>query len=69
MGPLYEVPPLPQTPHIERHFAGTEVIRDIVIGMADGLTVPFALTAWLSGAVDSTGIIVTAARLQDQDTQ
>jgi vacuolar iron transporter family protein len=51
---------LPQTLHIERHFAGTEVIRDIVIGMADGLTVPFALAAGLSGAVDSTGIIVTA---------
>jgi vacuolar iron transporter family protein len=50
---------LPQTPHIEHHFAGTEVIRDIVIGMADGLTVPFALAAGLS-AVASTGIIVTA---------
>jgi vacuolar iron transporter family protein len=51
---------LPQTPHVERHFTGTEVIRDIVIGMADGLTVPFALAAGLSGAVASTGIIVTA---------
>jgi len=51
---------LPQTLHIERHFTGTEVIRDIVIGMADGLTVPFALAAGLSGAVASTGIIVTA---------
>ena len=51
---------LPQTPHIEHHFTGTEVIRDIVIGMADGLTVPFALAAGLSGAVASTGIIVTA---------
>ena len=51
---------MPQTPHTERHFTGTEVIRDIVIGMADGLTVPFALAAGLSGAVDSTGIIVTA---------
>jgi VIT1/CCC1 family predicted Fe2+/Mn2+ transporter len=51
---------LPQTPHSEHHFTGTEVIRDIVIGMADGLTVPFALAAGLSGAVDSTGIIVTA---------
>jgi VIT1/CCC1 family predicted Fe2+/Mn2+ transporter len=51
---------LPQTPHTERHFTGTEIIRDIVIGMADGLTVPFALAAGLSGAVASTGIIVTA---------
>ena len=51
---------MPQTPHIEHHFTGTEVIRDIVIGMADGLTVPFALAAGLSGAVASTGIIVTA---------
>jgi vacuolar iron transporter family protein len=59
---LSEVTALPQTPHIERHFAGTEVIRDIVIGMADGLTVPFALAAGLTGAVESTatGIIVTA---------
>jgi VIT1/CCC1 family predicted Fe2+/Mn2+ transporter len=50
---------LPQTPHIEHHFTGTEVIRDIVIGMADGLTVPFALAAGLT-AVATTGIIVTA---------
>jgi VIT1/CCC1 family predicted Fe2+/Mn2+ transporter len=51
---------LPQTPHIEKHFTSGEVVRDIVIGMADGLTVPFALAAGLSGAVVSTGIIVTA---------
>jgi vacuolar iron transporter family protein len=51
---------MPQTSHIERHFTGTATIRDIVIGMSDGLTVPFALTAGLSGAVDTTGIIVTA---------
>ena len=51
---------MPQTPHIERHFTATEVVRDIVIGMSDGLTVPFALAAGLTGAVDSTGIIVTA---------
>src|SRR5438552_9373306 len=51
---------MPQTPHIERHFTGTATVRDIVIGMADGLTVPFALAAGLSGAVDSTRIIVTA---------
>jgi vacuolar iron transporter family protein len=38
---------MPQTLHIERHFTGTEVVRDIVIGMSDGLTVPFALAAGL----------------------
>src|SRR5437588_6672665 len=51
---------MPQTPHIERHFTASNIVRDIVIGMSDGLTVPFALAAGLSGAVASTGIIVTA---------
>ena len=51
---------MPQTPHIERHFTSSEVVRDTVIGMADGLTVPFALAAGLSGAIDQTAIIVTA---------
>src|SRR5512140_1141065 len=51
---------MPQTPHTERHFTGSETVRDIVIGMSDGLTVPFALAAGLSGAIQSTGIIVTA---------
>ena len=51
---------MPQTPHIEKHFTSGLVVRDAVIGMADGLTVPFALAAGLSGAVVSTGIIVTA---------
>jgi VIT1/CCC1 family predicted Fe2+/Mn2+ transporter len=51
---------MPQTPHIEQHFTASETIRDIVIGMSDGLTVPFALAAGLSGAVSSTNIIVTA---------
>ena len=51
---------MPQIPHIKRHFTGTATVRDIVIGMADGLTVPFALAAGLSGAVDTTRIIVTA---------
>ena len=49
-----------QHPHIESHFTSSEVVRDIVIGMSDGLTVPFALAAGLSGAISSTGIIVTA---------
>jgi VIT1/CCC1 family predicted Fe2+/Mn2+ transporter len=51
---------MPQTPHLERHFTGSEIVRDIVIGMSDGLTVPFALAAGLSGAIESTSIIVTA---------
>ena len=46
--------------HSETHFTSTEVVRDIVIGMSDGLTVPFALAAGLSAAVDSSTIIVTA---------
>jgi VIT1/CCC1 family predicted Fe2+/Mn2+ transporter len=49
-----------QTSHIEHHFTAGETVRDIVIGMSDGLTVPFALAAGLSGAVNSTTIIVTA---------
>ena len=51
---------MPQTPHIEKHFTASETVRDIVIGMSDGLTVPFALAAGLSGAVDSTPLIITA---------
>ena len=46
--------------HLEQHFTGSAIVRDLVIGMSDGLTVPFALAAGLSGAVDTTGIIVTA---------
>ncbi|HMI58205.1 MAG TPA: VIT1/CCC1 transporter family protein [Gemmatimonadaceae bacterium] len=51
---------MPQTPHIERHFTAGERVRDVVIGMSDGLTVPFALAAGLSGAVASSRIVVTA---------
>lgn len=51
---------MPATEHAEKHFKGSENIRDIVIGMSDGLTVPFALAAGLSGAVSNTDIIVTA---------
>jgi vacuolar iron transporter family protein len=47
-------------PHPEEHLRSSDLLRDIVIGMSDGLTVPFALAAGLSGAVDSTGIIVIA---------
>lgn len=51
---------MPQTPHIERHFTSSAIVRDVVIGMSDGLTVPFALAAGLTGAVATTEIIVTA---------
>jgi VIT1/CCC1 family predicted Fe2+/Mn2+ transporter len=51
---------MPQTPHIEKHFTSSETVRDIVIGMSDGLTVPFALAAGLSGAVNVSTIIITA---------
>jgi vacuolar iron transporter family protein len=44
----------------EQHFQSSEKVRDFVIGMSDGLTVPFALAAGLSGAVDSTDIVITA---------
>lgn len=46
--------------HSEHHIKSSDTIRDIVIGMSDGLTVPFALAAGLSGAVASSGIVVTA---------
>src|ERR1700704_4259105 len=47
-----------QVPHAESHFMATNFVRDVVIGMADGLTVPFALAAGLSGAVQNTRLIV-----------
>jgi VIT1/CCC1 family predicted Fe2+/Mn2+ transporter len=51
---------MPSVEHVEKHFTATAAVRDIVIGMSDGLTVPFALAAGLTGAVASTGIVVTA---------
>jgi VIT1/CCC1 family predicted Fe2+/Mn2+ transporter len=55
---------MPATPHAEKHFTATETVRDIVIGMADGLTVPFALAAGISGAVatnpHASTLVVTA---------
>jgi VIT1/CCC1 family predicted Fe2+/Mn2+ transporter len=55
---LWPMPPGP--PHEEKHFTQNEVVRDLVIGTADGLTVPFALAAALSGAVAANPLIVTA---------
>jgi vacuolar iron transporter family protein len=51
---------LTQVPHTEAHSQYSHLIRDAVIGLSDGLTVPFALAAGLSGALDSTALIVTA---------
>ena len=45
---------------MEEHLKSSEFISDIVIGMSDGLTVPFALAAGLSGAVDSNSLVITA---------
>ncbi len=54
------LPPPPPGPPMEEHFTASETVRDLVIGMADGLTVPFALAAGLSGAVAANPLIVTA---------
>ena len=51
---------MPPPPHIEKHFTAGELVRDVVIGMSDGLTVPFALAAGLTGAISQTHVIVTA---------
>jgi vacuolar iron transporter family protein len=56
--------PIPVSPappgHQESHFESTALVRDVVIGMSDGLTVPFALAAGLSGAVGSSRLVVLA---------
>jgi VIT1/CCC1 family predicted Fe2+/Mn2+ transporter len=46
--------------HVEKHFSAGEAVRDVVIGMSDGLTVPFALAAGISGAIAASHIVVTA---------
>jgi VIT1/CCC1 family predicted Fe2+/Mn2+ transporter len=55
---------MPATPHTEQHFTAPELVRDVVIGMSDGLTVPFALAAGISGAIASnphaSTLVVTA---------
>ena len=58
------VPPYPHATRsagaCEGHFESTALVRDVVIGMSDGLTVPFALAAGLSGAVNSSHVVVLA---------
>jgi VIT1/CCC1 family predicted Fe2+/Mn2+ transporter len=56
---------MPQTPHIEKHFTASDTIRDIIIGMSDGLTVPFALAAGLSGTANATTAVVVTAGLAE----
>jgi len=51
---------MPHSHHVEKHFNASAVVRDIVIGMSDGLTVPFALAAGLSSTVENPHIIITA---------
>ncbi|KAF8657638.1 hypothetical protein HU200_059788 [Digitaria exilis] len=46
--------------HTEKHFTASEVVRDVIIGVSDGLTVPFALAAGLSGANASSALVLTA---------
>ena len=51
---------MPAAPHTEHHFTSSAAVRDVVIGMSDGLTVPFALAAGLSGANGTTSVVVLA---------
>jgi VIT1/CCC1 family predicted Fe2+/Mn2+ transporter len=51
---------MPSAPHTEKHFESSAVVRDIVIGMSDGLTVPFALAAGLTGAIAASRLVVVA---------
>ena len=51
---------LPRDLHPEHHMTSSAMLQDIVIGLSDGLTVPFALAAGLSGAVASSGLVITA---------
>jgi len=56
---------MPATPHVETHFEASETVRDVVIGMSDGLTVPFALAAGLTGTVAATSKLVVIAGLAE----
>lgn len=51
---------MPSLLHSEQHFRSSDTIRDVVIGMSDGLTVPFALAAGLTGAIAASALVVTA---------
>src|ERR1043166_6292884 len=51
--------------HVESHFEASDTVRDVVIGMADGLTVPFALAAGLTGTAMATTSLVVVAGLAE----
>ena len=51
--------------HVESHFEASDTVRDVVIGMADGLTVPFALAAGLTGTAAATSKLVVVAGLAE----
>lgn len=57
---MHQATPAADSQHIEGHFESSATVRDMVIGLSDGLTVPFALAAGLSGAVASSHIVVLA---------
>ncbi len=56
---------MPTAPHVETHFEASETVRDVVIGMSDGLTVPFALAAGLTGTAAATTHLVVIAGLAE----
>jgi VIT1/CCC1 family predicted Fe2+/Mn2+ transporter len=56
---------MPTAPHVETHFEASEAVRDVVIGMSDGLTVPFALAAGLTGTAAATSHLVVIAGLAE----
>src|SRR6516165_2412748 len=56
---------MPSTPHVETHFEASDTVRDVVIGMSDGLTVPFALAAGLTGVAAATSKLVVIAGLAE----
>src|ERR1700719_617328 len=59
------MPTSPHTEHAEKHFEASDTVRDVVIGMSDGLTVPFALAAGLTGTAVATSQIVVIAGLAE----
>jgi VIT1/CCC1 family predicted Fe2+/Mn2+ transporter len=56
---------MPTTPHVEQHFEASATVRDVVIGMSDGLTVPFALAAGITGMAAATSRLVVVAGLAE----
>jgi VIT1/CCC1 family predicted Fe2+/Mn2+ transporter len=59
------MPASPHTEHAEKHFEASDIVRDVVIGMSDGLTVPFALAAGLTGTAMATSKLVVVAGLAE----